>query len=57
MNRQPDTESCTAVDAVFASLVALPLQADHLKHRSQVMNSMQKRDHKQLWSGLNNGNV
>ena len=28
-----------------------------MKHRSQVMNAMQKRDHKQLWSGLNNGSV
>lgn len=31
------------------------LQADNLKHRSQVINSMQKKDHKQLWLGLSNG--
>ena len=38
----------------FLSFVLL-LQADNLKHRSQVINSMQKKDHKQLWLGLSNG--
>ncbi|CAH3178788.1 unnamed protein product [Porites evermanni] len=37
----------------FLSFVLL-LQADNLKHRSQVINSMQKKDHKQLWLGLSN---
>ena len=30
-------------------------EADSLKHRAQVINSMQKKDHKQLWLGLQNG--
>ncbi len=29
-------------------------EADVLKHRSQVINNMQKKDHKQLWTGLQN---
>jgi autophagy-related protein 5 len=31
-------------------------EADSLKHRAQVINDMQKKDHKQLWMGLQNGN-
>lgn len=31
-------------------------EADALKHKSQVINEMQKKDHKQLWMGLQNGN-
>lgn len=30
-------------------------EADALKHKSQVVNDMQKKDHKQLWMGLQNG--
>lgn len=30
-------------------------EADALKHKSQVINDMQKKDHKQLWMGLQNG--
>ena len=30
-------------------------EADALKHRGQVINSMQKKDHRQLWMGLLNG--
>ncbi|CAB1334325.1 unnamed protein product [Coregonus sp. 'balchen'] len=29
-------------------------EADALKHKSQVINDMQKKDHKQLWMGLQN---
>ena len=29
-------------------------EADALKHKSQVINEMQKKDHKQLWMGLQN---
>lgn len=31
-------------------------EADVLKHRGQVMSAMQKKDHNQLWLGLQNGN-
>lgn len=30
-------------------------EADVLKHRSQVISNMQKKDHNQLWLGLQNG--
>ena len=30
-------------------------EADSLKHRAQVINSMQKKDHKQLWTALLHG--
>jgi autophagy-related protein 5 len=30
-------------------------EADALKHRGQIINSMQKKDHKQLWTGLQSG--
>lgn len=32
-------------------------EADALKHRSHVINNMQKKDHKLMWSGVTNGNV
>lgn len=32
-------------------------EADVLKHRGQVMSTMQKKDHNQLWLGLQNGNT
>lgn len=30
-------------------------EADAFKHKGQVINDMQKKDHKQLWMGLQNG--
>lgn len=30
-------------------------EADVLKHRGQVISGMQKKDHNQLWLGLQNG--
>jgi autophagy-related protein 5 len=30
-------------------------EADALKHRSSVINGMQKKDHKQMWMGLVHG--
>lgn len=32
-------------------------EADVLKHRGQVISGMQKKDHNQLWLGLQNGIV
>lgn len=53
----PETEllECTSKDAVEAHFMSCVKEADSLKHRSQVINAMQKRDHKQLWSGLLHG--
>lgn len=44
-------ESKEVVESYFMSAVK---EADSLKHKSQIINSMQKKDHKQLWLGLNN---
>lgn len=32
-------------------------EADVLKHRSQVVSNLQKKDHNQLWLGLQNGDL
>ncbi|XP_014780325.1 autophagy protein 5 [Octopus bimaculoides] len=45
---------CPNKDAVEAHFMSMVKEADALKHRSQVINGMQKKDHKQLWLGLLN---
>lgn len=45
-------QSNSTVEAHFMSSIK---EADALKHKSQVINDMQKKDHKQLWMGLQNG--
>lgn len=40
------------IEAHFMSTIK---EADALKHKGQVINDMQKKDHKQLWMGLQNG--
>lgn len=40
---------------IEAHFMACIKEADALKHKSQVINEMQKKDHKQLWMGLQNG--
>lgn len=42
---------------IEAHFMACIKEADALKHKSQVINEMQKKDHKQLWMGLQNGNT
>ena len=46
---------CTSKDVVKSHFISMIKEADTLKHRGQVINSMQKRDHQQLWLGLLNG--
>ena len=46
---------CTSRDEVEANYMSMVKEADCLKHRAQVINGMQKKDHKQLWMGLQNG--
>lgn len=41
-------------DLVEAHFMACLKEADVLKHRGQIVSSMQKKDHNQLWSGLQN---
>lgn len=44
-------------DVVEAHFMSTIKEADVLKHRGQVMSTMQKKDHNQLWLGLQNGKV
>jgi Autophagy protein Apg5. len=41
-----------AVESHFMSCIK---EADVLKHRSQIVSNMQKKEHNQLWLGLQNG--
>lgn len=41
-------------DIVEAHFMSSLKEADCLKHRSQVISAMQKKDHNQLWTGLVN---
>lgn len=45
---------CPKKEVIEAHFMSSIKEADVLKHRGQVINNMQKRDHKQLWSGLQN---
>lgn len=39
---------------IEANFMATIKEADYLKHKSQIINSMQKKEHNQLWLGLQN---
>ncbi|KAK3097153.1 hypothetical protein FSP39_006880 [Pinctada imbricata] len=43
---------CGSKDVVESHFISTIKEADSLKHRGQVINGMQKKDHKQLWNGL-----
>ncbi|KAL5010532.1 hypothetical protein ScPMuIL_012837 [Solemya velum] len=47
---------CPNKEAVESLYMSTLKEADALKHRSQIVNSMQRKDHKQLWIGLQNDN-
>ena len=46
---------CPSKEAVESHYMSTVKEADSLKHRCHVINGMQKKDHKQLWLGLQNG--
>ena len=46
---------CPNKEVVESHFMSMVKEADALKHRSLVINGMQKKDHKQLWLGLLNG--
>lgn len=48
---------CHCREAVESHFMSCIKEADVLKHRSQVVSSMQKKDHNQLWLGLQNGKI
>ncbi|KAH0622188.1 hypothetical protein JD844_024280 [Phrynosoma platyrhinos] len=52
---EKDLLHCPSKDVIEAHFMACIKEADALKHKSQVINEMQKKDHKQLWMGLQNG--
>lgn len=47
---------CNYREVVEAHFMSCIKEADVLKHRGQIVSSMQKKDHNQLWLGLQNGN-
>ncbi|XDV40971.1 hypothetical protein PO909_009940, partial [Leuciscus waleckii] len=49
-----DLLHCTSNSVIEAHFMSSIKEADALKHKSQVINDMQKKDHKQLWMGLQN---
>uniref|UniRef100_A0A7N4NYU9 Autophagy protein 5 n=1 Tax=Sarcophilus harrisii TaxID=9305 RepID=A0A7N4NYU9_SARHA len=51
---EKDLLHCPSKDTVEAHFMSCMKEADALKHKSQVINEMQKKDHKQLWMGLQN---
>ncbi|KAB0340751.1 hypothetical protein FD754_022854 [Muntiacus muntjak] len=53
---EKDLLHCPSKDVIEAHFMSCVKEADALKHKSQVINEMQKKDHKQLWMGLQNGN-
>lgn len=52
---EQDLLHCLSNSVVEAHFMSSIKEADALKHKSQVVNDMQKKDHKQLWMGLQNG--
>ncbi|VVC90928.1 unnamed protein product [Leptidea sinapis] len=51
--QQPDP-FYVMIPRLKAHYISTVKEADVLKHRSQVMSTMQKKDHNQLWLGLQN---
>lgn len=45
---------CTSRDTVESHFLACLKEADVLKHKTQIVTNMQKKDHTQLWLGLQN---
>ena len=46
---------CPSKDAVKSHFMSLIKEADALKHKGHVINSMQEKEHQQLWLGFQNG--
>jgi len=51
---EKDLFHCPGREAVEAHFMSCVKEADALKHRGLVISGMQKRDHNQLWLGLQN---
>lgn len=46
-----------ARDTVESQFMSCLKEADALKHKGQIISQMQKKDHKQLFLGLLNGEI
>ena len=46
---------CPSKEVVESYFMSMVKEADCLKHNSKVINNMQRRDHRQLWLGLQHG--
>ncbi|MBN3305702.1 autophagy protein 5 isoform X3 [Amia ocellicauda] len=51
---EKDILHCPCNSVIEAHFMSSIKEADALKHKGQVINEMQKKDHKQLWMGLQN---
>ncbi|XP_028653485.1 autophagy protein 5 isoform X1 [Erpetoichthys calabaricus] len=51
---EKDLLHCPSNSVIEAHFMSSIKEADALKHKGQVINEMQKKDHKQLWMGLQN---
>ncbi|MFT7800413.1 autophagy protein 5 [Arapaima gigas] len=51
---QQDLLHCPSNSVIEAHFMSSIKEADALKHKGAVVNEMQKKDHKQLWMGLQN---
>ncbi|KAI5616888.1 autophagy protein 5, partial [Silurus asotus] len=49
-----DLLRCSSSALIEAHFMSTIKEADAFKHKGQVINDMQKKDHKQLWMGLQN---
>ncbi len=52
---ESDLLHCPTREVIESHFMSMVKEADSLKHRGQVINAMQKKDHKQLWLGLQSG--
>ncbi|XP_072036176.1 autophagy protein 5-like [Amphiura filiformis] len=51
---EDDLLHCKSKEVIEAHYMSSLKEADVLKHKGQIINNMQERDHKQLWTGLQN---
>jgi autophagy-related protein 5 len=48
---------CSSKEIVESYYLSTVKEADALKHKGKIINEMQKKDHKQLWYGIQSGRI
>jgi len=48
---------CSSKDAIRSHFMSSIKEADALKHKGQIINNMQEKDHHQLYLGFSNGTI